>query len=169
MNTTSFGHFRDANTPKCRRALTTGIPRRRPRVVTYAGSGFTMRETYSPPGGEAQARPCRPFPALCRFATRIVPSSAPWPRRSFATSFVESTASNRRSRRKIGPGRASTATGCGRDSSATGLGEPQAGLSFWGGGGGATSAALPPDPSEVTEDGVAGDQEEGHGGPGGGP
>src|SRR5207247_14686 len=125
-----------------------------------ASSGWRTRETYSPPGGDAHDRPWRPFPALCRFATRIVPSSAPWPRRSFAISFVESTASNRRSLRKIGPGRSSIAAGCGRDASATVPREAGRRLSLCGGGRGSEVFHAPDEPEERDDRGERGEQEE---------
>src|SRR3989454_357157 len=52
-----------------------------------------MNEAYSPPSGEAHARPCRPRPAACRSAQTTRPSSTSDSRNSFAVSLVDSTAS----------------------------------------------------------------------------
>src|SRR5207247_7661798 len=55
--------------------------------------GRRMMDTYRPPAGEAQARPCRPRPATCRSAQTTRPSSMSASRSSFAVSFVDSRTS----------------------------------------------------------------------------
>src|SRR2546422_5182822 len=100
-NTTSFGHLSTAKTDQWRSAFTTGIPHRRFSIWTFRSSDLRTTEQYRPPGGETHARPWRPRPATCRSATTTVPSPARSGISSFAVSFVDSTASNRRISRGI--------------------------------------------------------------------
>src|SRR6266705_4715509 len=69
------------------------MPTSNPRIHACGSFGRRMMDTYRPPAGEAQARPCRPRPATCRSAQTTRPSSMSVSRSSFAVSFVDSRTS----------------------------------------------------------------------------
>src|SRR5580704_7501556 len=134
---TSLGHLTSASTPAtARTAAATATPASsgsQPRTARGTAGRSSTEKVRAARGGDTQARPSRPRPALCCSAARTAPSGSPDAARASRSALVEPVTGTTSTDRHRPPGRITAALSRAASSGASSRGASSSGASSRGG------------------------------------